>query len=135
MLIIGILSAVALPQYKKAVLKARVTQAIVAVRAIATAQEAYYLANNEYATDADKLDISVSLPSGWWMGGIDTGIYVGTSYIDGFTITYANSHIDAPNAGKLFCWAQYGYPEAEKLCKSMSSGQLDDSGGGTCWAL
>ena len=59
-LIIGILSAVALPQYRKAVIKARCTQAIVTLKAITDAQERYALANNEYTNDLSELDIEVS---------------------------------------------------------------------------
>ena len=50
-LIIGILAAVAVPQYQKAVEKSRATQAISMLSAIAKAYEAYYLANGTYATN------------------------------------------------------------------------------------
>ena len=54
-LIIGILAAVALPQYEFAVEKARATQAIVAIKALSEASERYYLANGEYPpNEADK---------------------------------------------------------------------------------
>ena len=56
-LIISILAAVALPQYNNAVTKARATEAILALKAIATAEKAYFLANEEYATDLNQLDI------------------------------------------------------------------------------
>ncbi|MBR2081596.1 MAG: prepilin-type N-terminal cleavage/methylation domain-containing protein [Elusimicrobiaceae bacterium] len=60
-LIIGVLAAVALPQYQKAVEKARMTEAIILVRAIANAHQLYYLANGEYLTDGEieKLDIEI----------------------------------------------------------------------------
>ena len=61
-LIIGILSAVALPQYQKAVLKARFGTIKSLARTIATAQEVYYLANNAYATSFADLD--VDMPGG-----------------------------------------------------------------------
>lgn len=57
-LIIGILAAVALPQYTKAVEKARWTEIYQAERAVAKAQEAYFLANGKYTTDFNDLDIS-----------------------------------------------------------------------------
>lgn len=57
-LIIGILAAVALPQYQKAVWKSRTAQLYAAVKAISTAQEAYFMANGTYATRFDELDIA-----------------------------------------------------------------------------
>ncbi|MBR2865716.1 MAG: prepilin-type N-terminal cleavage/methylation domain-containing protein [Elusimicrobiaceae bacterium] len=59
-LIIGILSAVALPQYQKAVEKSRAAEAMVLVRAIADAEERHYLANGEYAGDMSVLDIDIA---------------------------------------------------------------------------
>ena len=57
-LIIGILAAVALPQYQKAVWKARAAQLYTAVKSTAQAQETYYLANGTYAAKFSDLDIS-----------------------------------------------------------------------------
>ena len=59
-LIIGILAAVAVPQYQKAVIKARATEAITLLKAITDAQEVYFLANNEYTNNIEDLDVSVS---------------------------------------------------------------------------
>lgn len=58
-LIIGILAAVALPQYQLTVEKARAAQAAVMVNAIAKAQESYFLANNKYAETLEELDIDI----------------------------------------------------------------------------
>ena len=49
-LIIGILSAIAIPQYQKAVWKSRATQSLVLVKNLANAQEVYFLENGTYAT-------------------------------------------------------------------------------------
>ncbi len=57
-LIIGILSAIALPQYQKAVIKARAAELQTLARALTTAQATYYMANGEYADNLDKLDLS-----------------------------------------------------------------------------
>ena len=58
-LIIGILAAVALPQYTKAVIKARVAEEQPMLRALQLAQERYYLANGVYAENAEDLDIGI----------------------------------------------------------------------------
>ena len=59
-LIIGILAAVAVPQYQKAVDKSYATQMFITGKAIKDAQEVYYSANGEYADSLDQLDIDVS---------------------------------------------------------------------------
>lgn len=60
-LIIGILSAIALPQYHKSVERAKIAEAIINLRAIANANQIYYLTNGEYAgpDDIDKLDVQI----------------------------------------------------------------------------
>ncbi len=59
-LIIGILAAVAVPQYKKAVLKARATEALTNLMAIMKAQEIYYLTNGTYTDNLNNLDVKVT---------------------------------------------------------------------------
>ncbi len=59
-LIIGILAAVALPQYRKAVLKARYAELQTLVKSLYQAQQVYYLANNTYTTQFSNLDIEIS---------------------------------------------------------------------------
>ena len=60
-LIIGILAAVALPQYQKAVEKSRATQAITLLKSVYQAADAYYLANGVWPTRFDELGIDVTL--------------------------------------------------------------------------
>ena len=57
-LIIGILAAIALPQYQRAVAKARISTMLSLLASIAQAEEVYYLANGEYTKLAD-LDIDI----------------------------------------------------------------------------
>ena len=58
-LIIGILAAVALPQYQKAVEKSRAVQAMILVKAIVQAGQLYFLEKGVYPTKFNDLDIQV----------------------------------------------------------------------------
>ncbi len=58
-LIIGILAAIAVPQYQKAVGKSKAQQAVIITKAIADAQQEYYLQNGTYANNLDDLTISI----------------------------------------------------------------------------
>ena len=58
-LIIGILAAIAVPQYQKAVKKSRAVEAISNLRALMNAQEIFHLANGTYTTNLDNLDIKL----------------------------------------------------------------------------
>ena len=61
-LIIGILAAVALPQYQKAVDKARYTQAMTLVEKVWQAEQRYKMANGNYALSFEELDIDMPTP-------------------------------------------------------------------------
>ena len=58
-LIIGILAAVALPQYEKAVMKSRMSSLWPILKSIKDAQEVYYMANGSYTDDLTQLDITI----------------------------------------------------------------------------
>ncbi len=58
-LIIGILSAVAVPQYQKAVWKSHIAGMLPIMRAIKNAQERYYLENGDYAAKFTQLDVTL----------------------------------------------------------------------------
>ncbi len=81
-LIIGILAAIALPQYQKAVLKSRFTKLVTTSKSIVDAQRIYYMDHGVYANRADLLDITFPLTNG------------GTNFGDGRTwsciFNYAN---------------------------------------------
>ena len=57
--IIGILAAIALPKYQKALLRSRFTQGYVLVDTLYRAQESFFLANDRFAEDIDELDVSI----------------------------------------------------------------------------
>ena len=58
-LIIGILAAVALPQYQKVVERSKATQAITLLKSVYNAAQAYQLANGEWPTTFDELAIEI----------------------------------------------------------------------------
>lgn len=60
-LIIGILAAVALPQYQIAVAKSRNAELKQLVRTVAQAEEVYFMANGVYADNFNELDIDLPL--------------------------------------------------------------------------
>ncbi len=61
-LVIGILSAIALPQYQKAVARARFATVKATARTLADVENLYYLDNGEFTFDVQNL--AVQLPSG-----------------------------------------------------------------------
>lgn len=66
-LIIGILAAVALPQYDRAVKKARAAEIWTVAKAYLNAQKLYFLANGQYSNSLSDLDIDVNV------GALDVG--------------------------------------------------------------
>lgn len=134
-LIIGILAAVALPQYRTAVEKSRLVQQMVLVDAIVKGQELYYMANGDFAFDLDNLDISY--PSNCSFGydktfvtcgnytinfGHDTSCLVhgsnGSSWNNG-TIMYVRNMNIGPCTGGVFCDAKTDDLVAQRVCQSM----------------
>ncbi len=107
-LIIGILAAVALPQYQKAVNKTRMTNALTLLRSIKDAEERHYLASGEYTLDWDALDLS--LPSSCSMKGQSVHCN-----INGWDVQYSLStgNFSSPNyyvvGAKIFSPAYLGW--------------------------
>ena len=60
-LIIGILAAIALPQYNKVVEKSRVAEAKIALRALANAEGIYFLTHGQYTDNLDDLELSIPM--------------------------------------------------------------------------
>lgn len=58
-LIIGILSAIALPQYETARDKSKFSTILDLTNSLADANQRFFLANGEYTADVDNLDISI----------------------------------------------------------------------------
>ena len=80
-LIIGILAAVALPQYQLAVTKARFTELKVLAKSLATAEEVYHLANGVYTTSLEDLDVQIPQKENIYCGADDIQISCGNAQL------------------------------------------------------
>ncbi len=83
-LIIGILSAVALPQYQKAVFKSKAMNGYLLFNKLEEAQKFFYLANGRYAADPDELDLKFeqrpnSRREGFSVNVVPNGAFVDTT--------------------------------------------------------
>ncbi len=137
-LIIGIFAAVALPQYKVAVEKARMTEAFTVLKSIKEAEERYYLANGTYVADWDELDISLpgtvlskmqlELPSGWQIFIDDHGYIYARNKLMTNTLVFYYTHSNRPDRKR--CQGKQNDKVANQVCKSL--GGKDPTNGDTC---
>ena len=162
-LIIGILAAVAVPRYKKAVTKSRVATILPILSSIVKAQDAYYTTNGQYADNANQMDITpqcqevANTEGKFWQCGNDfliniepTG-WVGASYCPNYNISYENckskrsfqlgfgaAHSTGSRAisNTRRCWITDGGADnqwGENICKSL--GTPVTCGSKTCYEL
>ena len=75
-LIIGILSAVALPQYTKAVNRARSAEVWTVGKAFVDAQRVYFLANDAYTENLEDLDIKIPEMKNWEISNISASFLI-----------------------------------------------------------
>jgi len=123
-LIIGILSAVALPQYQKAVEKSRAAQAFVLGKHLAQAEELFYLANGRYTDDWDELGETEPVLKDWTVR-LDRTVWdvlvsrKGSTLHYRFFMQYPNH--DTPYAGKYLCVAKESDDKAMSICRTYGS--------------
>ncbi|WP_458401803.1 type IV pilin protein [Candidatus Avelusimicrobium sp.] len=118
-LIIGILSAVALPQYNRAVLKSRATQGFVTLSALEKAQQEYKLANGTFTTELDNLSIHFDDDS-IACGGVDAvggAAYCNMKITDTLKMEVVLTYHD--NGYKWRCVALQNNNTANAVCKSF----------------
>ena len=134
-LIIGILAAVALPQYKMAVAKAHISNLVSMVASVKQAQEAYYLANGSYATDINELSVSlpgqshpsfpnrrIYVPGAWSIDINDStiGVMGLDARVSGVQIYFFHDHISHGYAARKACYAKMSNAQANKICQNLS---------------
>ena len=149
-LIVGILAAVALPQYNRAVLRSRFVQAQTLAKSFADAATRYYLANGtalEYWTDLD-----ISVPAGYWVsdetgggwmygpnivcdlkGGDDENIVCFIS--SGGVRRAVYVQFFGPYSDQRECWAKKDDADAQALCKGFGGTESGNSTHDTCVRL
>ena len=126
-LIIGILAAIALPQYQKAVTRSRFANLMPLTRAIQEAEERYYLANNTYTASFDDLDIDYGDKRGnyyyyhggycsltWWDKAVACGLQDETP-----TVFYIRTFIHSNKNGKAYCVIDKESPW-QHICQNIS---------------
>ena len=128
-LIIGILAAVALPQYETAVEKSRMTEAMVLLRAIANANQVFFLENGRYAgpTEIDSLDITIpgEIDTSWGQGRIRTKYFIYSPTGSGVSSPYLAlaQRIPQNNEIRVYSlWIQVDSPQRIRCAYSMSGG-------------
>lgn len=128
-LIIGILAAIALPQYEFTVEKARAAEALVSIATIKDSFERHYLTFGAYPTSLDQLDIGV--PSSKYFNYAVASISVAAYRKNGnYLIAY---RYDALHLPRLICRTDDSSKRdyAEKMCKSLGATVWD----GNNWVL
>jgi len=131
-LIIGILAAVALPQYQKAVWKSRANSLLPTAKSILQAEETYYLANGQYTKKWDEISLEVpgekhpifeyimKLPDGGNIGLGDAGVSVSPAQLDGVQIYFFYQNTTFAYRGMQSCYAVKDNDTANKICSTLT---------------
>jgi type IV pilus assembly protein PilE len=143
-LIIGILAAIALPQYQRAVLKSRAAAVLPLLRSLVSAQERYFLTTGNYARSFEDLDIS--LPEGAEVSGthyvydnVDCMIFIDDARPQSIYckpminkksigISFENYFQKSvgTHQGRVYCWTAAADETQNKVCMDMSSKTTPD---------
>ena len=123
-LIIGVLTAIAVPQYQKAVLKSRFSSLMPTTQAIRDGNEIYYMTNGGYANDVTKLDVTTANTEDMTITLSDDSDYSYTMAtrpnINNNLIMYQKHSVNFP--GEIHCEALKGNKHATWLCEKALHG-------------
>ena len=124
-LIIGILAAIALPQYQKAVRKARVAEAKVLLKSWINAMEMYKLehglgnAPSSLAAWNDILNLTIPENTANWemefdeCAGNGCAVLASPAWESGYHLEYSGQEYDSSSAGKFMCFGN------STICKGL----------------
>ena len=145
-LIIGILVAIAVPQYQKAVMKTNLHKGIPLVESLYQSQQSYFLAHGSFASDVDDLDVSI--PKGctkrqvsststdskydcpWGVVGIGSGSNIHYTE-ESQNLLYAHYYKDKKSgsltfqAGKRYCFGVKR--KGQQICESLGGVRMENS--------
>ena len=132
-LIIGILAAIALPQYQKAIMKSRFSTLKPIAKSVKDAQEIYYMRNGQYATQAQLADLDVGVPANAGITFSDTAKhdFVRATH-NGLPHNSYVAYLDHSEnfAGNIYCEACDADENATSLC--VAEGGTDEIANGNC---
>ena len=132
-LIIGILAAIALPKYEIAVEKAHAAEALTVLRSVREAQEIYYMANGEYATDLETLDIQLPEDNPYWLfqsAYNSTSAYRKNVSADKrYLLAMRSGQYVKEGWGFIVCGYDYEQASefAERICKALGAKENDNN--------
>ena len=115
-LIIGILAAIAVPQYQKAVLKARASEALVQGKALFAAEKSYVLSTGAMTEDLDALDVTFPANAGWTCPTSELCAYL---RLNSYGIRYEVNTYFTRDRPSLWCTAGVTFPLANQICASQ----------------
>ncbi len=125
-LIIGILAAVAVPQYQKAVDKSQAVEGIIKLKALRSAFDIYYLRNGNYpvmGTDLADLDIEIEENSHWRAPIWDHGYISLQHKTPRYQLAYIPSSGNSSEPDRISCDILAGDENSNargaKICKAI----------------
>jgi prepilin-type N-terminal cleavage/methylation domain-containing protein len=132
-LIIGILAAVALPQYQKAVEKSRAQEAFTVLKSLWQANEVYFMANGTYAPDLASLDVPISNSNlfNYMVSGEEAVLACRKE--GAYLLSYRTTKAQANGESAIVCGSNGNTTDivnkAKEICKSLGA-DIESSGGG-----